>query len=390
MVPDWLRLSIGAAASMFVGMGLGRFSYGPMVPALVESGALDAAEAGYVGAGNLLGFLAGALLALPLGRLTGEAAALRRAVALAVLCLAASAAPWGFAWLVFWRFLVGAAAAVTMIHCLAVVTRSAPPGRLGAAAGIMFAGVGAAILLTGAVAAPLLDRGLAAAWAGFAALGAVGGAAALWGWRPLDRRPAPGPAMSAAPPFAAPAGWSPTVVGLVAARALFTIGLVPHTLFWVDYLARGLGHGAAFGGFHWTLFGLGAVAGAWLWGRLADRIGFRAGLALSFAAVAAGIALPVLETGPWALVLSSLVVGAQPGVTAVMAGRTHRLVGAARMAAVSGRMTLVAGIAQAAAGYGYVALFDLAGYAPVFLVGAAAMLAGAAVSWPLRPSANGP
>ena len=387
MIPDWLRLSIGAAASMFVGMGLGRFSYGPMVPALVESGALDAAQAGYVGAGNLLGFLAGALLALPLGRLAGEAAALRRAVALAALCLAASAAPWGFAWLVFWRFLVGAAAAVVMIHCLAVVTRSAPPGRLGAAAGIMFAGVGAAILLTGAVAAPLLDRGLAIAWAGFAVLGAAGAAAAFWGWRPLDRRPAGGPA---APPLAAPAGWSPTVAGLVAARALFTIGLVPHTLFWVDYVARGLGHGAAFGGLQWTLFGAGAVAGAWMWGRLADRIGFRAGLAASFAAVAAGIALPVLETGAWALVLSSLVVGAQPGVTAVMAGRTHRLVGAARMAAVSGRMTLVAGIAQAAAGYAYVALFDLAGYAPVFLVGAAAMAAGAAVSWPLRPPANGP
>ena len=64
MVPTWLRISIGAAATMFVCMGLGRFSYGPMIPALVEAGELQAAEAGYVGAGNLFGFLLGALIAL--------------------------------------------------------------------------------------------------------------------------------------------------------------------------------------------------------------------------------------------------------------------------------------------------------------------------------------
>ena len=74
MVPAWLRLSIGAAATLFVGMGIGRFSYGPMIPALVETGALSAAEAGYVGAGNLLGFLVGAVFALAITRRLGSVA----------------------------------------------------------------------------------------------------------------------------------------------------------------------------------------------------------------------------------------------------------------------------------------------------------------------------
>ena len=58
-MPGWIRISIGGAAALLIGMGLGRFSYTPLVPALVESGSLTAAEAGYIGAFNLLGYLVG-------------------------------------------------------------------------------------------------------------------------------------------------------------------------------------------------------------------------------------------------------------------------------------------------------------------------------------------
>lgn len=379
MIPDWLRLSIGAAATLFVGMGIGRFSYGPMIPALVETGTLEAAEAGYVGAGNLLGFLVGAVFALGITRRLGEAATLRLSLVIALVCLFASIAPLGFVWLAFWRFLVGGAVSIMMILCLVIVTRHAPLGRMGAATGTMFTGVGVAILLTGITVPALLDIGLAATWTGLAVIGAFGAAVAFWGWRPLDRTGAAGG--NASPPLIA-VRWSWTIAGLVAARTFFTLGLVPHTLFWVDYLVRGLDRGIAFGGLQWTLFGLGAISGTYLWGRLADRIGFRAGLTLAFAAVAVGVALPVLEPAVWALVMSSLVVGAQPGLTAIMGGRTHQLVGPEHMASVSRWMALIAGIAQAVGGYAYVALFDaVRSYMPIFLIGGAAMAVGGIISW---------
>ena len=56
-MPPWLRLSIGGSACLFVGMGIGRFSYTPLIPALIEAADLTVAEAGYVGAFNLAGFL---------------------------------------------------------------------------------------------------------------------------------------------------------------------------------------------------------------------------------------------------------------------------------------------------------------------------------------------
>ena len=83
----------------------------------------------------------------------------------------------------------------------------------------------------------------------------------------------------------------------------------------------------------------------------------------------------------WALVISSLVVGAQPGFSAIISGRTHQIVGAEHMPQVWRWMALTSGVFQAIGGYAYVALFDAAGdYVPVFLLGAAAMALGAVIS----------
>ena len=60
-MPVWLRLAIGGGATLLVGMGIGRFSYTPLIPAIILDGALTEAQAGYVGAFNLGGYLVGAL-----------------------------------------------------------------------------------------------------------------------------------------------------------------------------------------------------------------------------------------------------------------------------------------------------------------------------------------
>ncbi|MEE2970956.1 MAG: YbfB/YjiJ family MFS transporter [Pseudomonadota bacterium] len=374
---SWLRLSIAGSATLLVGMGIGRFSYTPLIPALIEGGALSASQAGYVGAFNLAGYLVGALAALRIRTRWGETRTLKACLIISLACLIASIADFGFAWLVFWRFLVGITVAVMMIYSLAIVTRYAPPGRLGMATGIVFTGVGVGILLSGTLIPVLLDHGLAAAWTGLAALGALGVGVGIWGWGAADG------AASVIPPKSAPTRppVTPAILRLIAGQTMFSIGLVPHTIYWVDYIVRGLGHDIAFGGMHWALFGLGAVSGTYLWGRLADRLGFRAGLVLVFAALAVGIALPVIEPAMWALAVSSLVVGAQPGFSAIISGRTHQIVGPAHMPAVWRWMALTSGVLQAIGGYAYVMLFDYtASYPLIFLIGAGAMALGALIS----------
>jgi MFS family permease len=382
--PPWVRMAIGGSSALFVGMGLGRFSYAPMIPILIEENALSPAEAGYVAAFNLAGFLFGVLLQPALRTQIGERGTLRLCLYTGLACLIASAAPlpapWLFPWLAFWRGLIGVAVGTIMVQALAVATRTAPPDKLGLVTGIVFTGVGGGIFLSGVAIPALLDQGLTATWIAVAVIGAGAVAVGLWAYAgPIPEATAPKSEPSL------PSHLSGATIRLAAAQSLFVIGLIPHTIFWVDYIVRGLHHPMTIGGIHWALFGLGALVGTALWGRLADQIGFRTGLILVFTSLAIGLIAPVVHPVIGILIASSLVVGAQPGCSALLSGRTQQIFGNEGMSTVWRHMTLIGSIGQGLGGYLLVALFDATGsYAAIFLIGSAAMASGALISATIR------
>ncbi|WP_198377415.1 YbfB/YjiJ family MFS transporter, partial [Neoroseomonas rubea] len=96
---DVLSPALAGAAATCSGIGLARFAYVPLFPAMVAAGWVDGAEAGLLGALNLTGYLAGALLARALARRIGVPRALDAGMALAALAAACCAWNGGVAWL---------------------------------------------------------------------------------------------------------------------------------------------------------------------------------------------------------------------------------------------------------------------------------------------------
>jgi len=166
--------------------------------------------------------------------------------------------PGGFVWLGFWRGLVGVATGIIMVLSLALITATAPEKKRPVAASFMFAGVGLGVLSSGTLVPLLLEYGLAAAWAGLAVAAFIGVGIALWGWGAAPDLRAPKSVGDATP-----IAWR-GLAGLLVAHALFSLGIVPHTLYWVDYIARGLGQGISVGGLHWSLVGVFSVLGPWM------------------------------------------------------------------------------------------------------------------------------
>jgi predicted MFS family arabinose efflux permease len=174
---------------------------------------------------------------------------------------------------------------------------------------------------------------------------------------------------------------------------LIAAGLVPHMLFLVDFVARGLGRGLDSGSAFWVLFGLGAVVGPVLAGRLADRVGFRPALGLALALEALAVAAPAFDDSTVVLAASSLLVGAfVPGVVPLVLGRVRELLAgdAARQRAAWSRATAAFALGQAAGAYAFSFAFEAgAAYALLFAAAAGAMALALVLELAAGPAPTG-
>lgn len=296
---------------------------------------------------------------------------------LASIALAACAWPWSFAWFFAWRFASGLAGGVLMVLAAPTVLPHVPPARRGLASGVIFMGVGAGIAASGTVVPLLLREGLVGTWLGLGGLSLVLAVAAWGGWpAEVDHAVVAGHS-HAVPPHAS------LLRGLYAGYALNAVGLVPHMIFLVDFVAHGLGQGMQVGAAYWVLFGLGALVGPVLTGHLADRVGFGRALRLAYLVEAVTVALPALGWGAVPLMLSSFVVGAfTPGIVPLALGRIHELLPhhPAQQKAAWSRATISFAVLQAVAAYAMSYLFARTGsYAVLFVGGGVALLAALAI-----------
>src|SRR5699024_4049022 len=109
------RLALAGAFALLLGIGLGRFAYTPIIPALVSAHWFSGPQAAYLGAVNLLGYMLGAWGANRSALWLGSKRILVINLAVLTLSLLACALPWGFAWYSVWRLLSGVTAAILTV-----------------------------------------------------------------------------------------------------------------------------------------------------------------------------------------------------------------------------------------------------------------------------------
>lgn len=337
-----LRPALSGALATLSGNGLARFSYVSLFPALVTAGWVTGAEAGLLGALNLAGYLAGVLGGRPLAVRLGTAGALNFGMGLVTLSFLACAWHAGLGWLAAWRFAAGAAGGILMGLAGPAVLGVVAPSRRGVAGGLVIMGVGAGIMLSSVAVPLLLGSGVASTWLGLAALAALFWAVAAASWPKGE--------------IVLPSAPSPTALHLYAAYGLSAAGLVPHMVYFADFVVRGRSLSTEEAALAWFLFGSGGIAGPLIGGRVADAWGgavaVRAALVVQVAALAV-VFLPGRPPLFAAAVLGGL---AAVGISAATLARSREIAGPAA-GAVWVRATAAFAIAQAATGFGYAWLF---------------------------------
>jgi MFS family permease len=332
------RILLAGAAALALAMGIGRFAYTPVLPAMQEATGFGAATAGWIAGWNYLGYLLGALAASMIAARESRNALLLACVAASILTTGAM----GFtADVVLWcalRFASGLASAGVLVISSAIVLEALARASRPHLMGVHFSGVGTGIALSGIVVAlgvGVLDwRGL------WFALAGVSVALALV-TLPLAQRHR---AKAASLQSAAPAKERFSGPLLVASYFLEGLGYVVTGTFLVAIARQMPGIGGAAESL-WIAVGLAGAPSTLLWSRAAARWGAPAALVAAHLVQAAGIVLPVFFDSLWvALVAAVFFGGTFMGITAVILAFGGRI--SPRPARMIGLLTAAFGLGQ--------------------------------------------
>jgi MFS family permease len=166
-----------------VGLGLGRFAYALLLPAMRADLGWSYAVAGAMNTANAAGYLVGALAAAPIAARVGDKRGFLAGVLLTALSLLATGLATDIAALALLRVVAGAAGALSLVTGGALAASAVNGGGRGRptlALGVYFGGAGFGMVVSAfAVPALVAAVGWRSGWFALGALGLLGAAAAL-------------------------------------------------------------------------------------------------------------------------------------------------------------------------------------------------------------------
>ncbi len=368
-------LALGPA----LGLGIARFAYGLLLPAMKEDLGWSYADAGWMNTINAMGYILGALTTAPVAGRLGAARTygLGALVSVAsVLCLGLTE---NFAALSALRMLSGISGAWIFVAggAMAASLAAADPGRRGVIVGIFYAGAGFGIALTGLSVPQWIDAFGAKSWpTAWLLLGAIGIAFAIVGYSATthaglrDRRK-----QERAPYRPLLHCW------ILGGYSAFGAGSIGYMTFMVAYLKsdnQPSWHVTAF----WMAIGLSAMTAPWLWSRLFASRRRAHAFATLVAINAVGAAIPLVSMAFPAVIASAVIFGCV--FFAVVAATTDfvmRNVAAPARTAAIGTFTVLFGLGQTLGPLGIGLITDASGSLQTGLMtGCVLIVAGAALS----------
>ena len=312
--PPPLRPLLGGILALAAAMGIGRFAYTPILPAMQEVEGLDATQAGLLAAANYGGYLVGAILvavAVPAPARSGvfRASAVAVAVTTAMMAVTTGLASWSVV-----RFLSGLASAGVLVLASGLVLDDLRRQGRASLSGWLFSGVGLGIVTSGIV---VRATGEKLGWRGdWLALALIATAAIYpcWRWLPLAQ-PENRPPVEFSP--AQPRTIPPAMAFLFMAYFLEGIGYIVTGTFLVAIVDRTPGL-QGIGADVWIVVGLAVIPSAALWGTLAARVGYARALTGAYLLQAIGIVLPILGGAEAAFASAVLFGGTFAGITVLI------------------------------------------------------------------------
>ncbi|MCL6558348.1 MAG: MFS transporter, partial [Firmicutes bacterium] len=361
----WLVMLMGMLAAMGA-HGFGRMSYTVILPAMREGLNLSYTQAGLLGTGNFIGYLAAAFLGGFLAARFNSRYIISFALAVMGIAMLLTGLARSFEWAFAMRLVTGLGNGAAYVPAMALGSVWFTTRYRGFATGIVSSGTGVGTML-GALIVPRLllsfgSSGWRYAWFSLGGLLLVTGSACFTFLRPR-------PESIGLPPVGQPAdapcehteensknsSWSWGTVYRQKAMWLiaviyfaFGFSYVIYLTFFAAYLKNEIGWTAARASALWALVGGLNIFCGILWGSVSDRLGRKYSAAMVYLALAASYLLFAFLKATPAFYVSAVIFGlCYSGIPTILAAASGDYLGRRLASAGLGFITLFFGIGQA-------------------------------------------
>lgn len=297
--------AFGLGLSVAVSMGLARFSYALLLPAMREVLRWDYVQAGWLNTANALGYVVGAVTSYRLlGRLS-PARLFSAGLYMTCFSLFATGASSWLIWLSAARLLSGAGAAWVFACGSALVSARYhnDTHRRGIATGLFFGGAGLGIVLSGAIVDPLLAQLGVSGWPrAWFLLGGLAFLLSIWPLRE-SRHPSVVVTTASTESLSLRGLWMPLI-----GYFLFAAGYIVYMTFIVTWMHS---QGWSWQGslLVWLILGMGVMLSPFIWRPALSRWSPAFTLSASCMATTVGAAIPLVDPGVIGFMVSAALFG---------------------------------------------------------------------------------
>jgi MFS family permease len=393
-------LAVGTLV-VFSALGLARFGYTVILPAMQAGLGLDNTQAGALATANLAGYAAFSAIGGALAAHLGPRLVIALGLAVVGSGMLLTGGVDGFAAAALWRAVTGLGSGAANVAVMGMWSGWFPANRRGMASGVAVTGSSLALILVGPLAPAIIAGGGSDGWRlCWQLFGLLSLVVALLSWLLVRNRATPsldlttpygGPEIEAATP--SQAGWTQVYrswavwhLGLV--YVAFGFSYIIFMTFFVKHLVAAGGYSrAAAGGLFMTMGWASLVCGL-LWGSVSDRIGRKWALVTVSLIHAVAFALFGLATSPSGFTIAALLFGISAwSIPAIMAAACGDVLGPRLAPAALGFITLFFSTGQAIAPSVAGAMADAAGsFTPALLLASGVALLGAMGAATLHPA----
>ncbi len=389
--------------AVFGSLGLGRFGYSAILPAMQDALKLTNTQTGELQSWNLVGYLLTVVFAGVLAARYGARVMIALFLFIGALAILATGFFPFFDAARVARFFTGVGNAGANVPAMALVSSWFGPNRRGLAAGIAASGSSIGLILTGPLVPAIVTQFGAEGWrVSWYVLGVFAFLAALLCGlflrsRPADMGLAPlgGDASAPKEARASSLDWglvykSRLLWQLAAIYCAFGFSYIIYSTFFVRYLSREAGFSASGAGGLWFQVGVVSTISSLIWGGISDRWGRRVALVSVFAAQGVSFLVFGLSRDLIAIYFSAALFALTAwSIPALMAALAGDVFGARLAPAALGLMTIVFGTGQAIGPYLAGAIADATqSFSLAFIIaGSVALILGVGGSLLVRPRA---